>query len=65
MKDFQGQELQIKDKVVFATKNGHLEIGNIAKFYDGLYKGEECSVVGNCGTHSHITNFRIYKLKGE
>ena len=60
MKDINGVELNIGDKVVYLrgkNSDASLATGEITKFYKGYY-GDECSV----SNHSHITSSRIMKL---
>ena len=60
MKDVNGVELKVGDKVAYVQgKNSSASIatGEITKIYPGRY-GEECSVDG----HAHILYNRVMKL---
>lgn len=60
MKDVNGVELKVGDKVAYAKGTNSttmIATGEITKFYQGPY-GEECSV----GRDSHVYSTRILKL---
>ena len=61
MTDCKGNELNIRDEVVYVYgKNSYarLETGKITKFYKNHFGEDECSVDGN----THILGMRIMKL---
>lgn len=66
MKDIQGNELNVGDKVCYLqgkNSSANLAIGNITKIYTSkkYMVDEECSVDG----HAHILPSRILKLPNE
>ena len=61
MKDINGKELHIGDRVVYVAgknKNAGLAVGEIKKFYKGYFGDDECTV--ECSTH--VTEQRIMLL---
>lgn len=61
MKDMNGKELHIGDKVVYIagkSKDAGLAIGEIKKFYKGYFRNDKCTV----GYHTHVTEKRIMLL---
>ena len=62
MKDCNGNELNIGDKVVYIhgkNTDARLNIGIITKFYTNRFGSEECSV----GSATYILRKRVMKLE--
>lgn len=61
MKDINGKELKIGDRVVYIagkTKDAELAIGEIKKFYKDRWGADECTV----DSHTHVSRKRIMSL---